>query len=65
VKNHVKTQVNIPKHIEAASGKLGVMLVGMGAVSTTTIAGVLAIRGGLAKPIGSCASANAPKAVSR
>jgi myo-inositol-1-phosphate synthase len=53
VKNHVKTQVNIPKHIEAASGKLGVMLVGMGAVSTTTIAGVLAIRRGLAKPIGS------------
>jgi myo-inositol-1-phosphate synthase len=49
----VKTQVNIPKHIEAASGKLGVMLVGMGAVSTTTIAGVLAIRRGLAKPIGS------------
>ena len=29
------------------------MLVGMGAVSTTTIAGVLAIRRGLAKPIGS------------
>jgi myo-inositol-1-phosphate synthase len=49
VKNHVKTQVNIKE----ASGKLGVMLVGMGAVSTTTIAGVLAIRRGLAKPIGS------------
>ena len=29
------------------------MLVGLGAVSTTTIAGVLAIRHGLAKPIGS------------
>src|SRR5204862_3319936 len=29
------------------------MLVGMGAVSTTTIAGVMAIRKGLAKPIGS------------
>src|SRR5689334_8658530 len=29
------------------------MLVGLGAVSTTTIAGVLAIRRGLAKPIGS------------
>ena len=29
------------------------MLVGMGAVSTTTIAGVLAVRRGLAKPIGS------------
>src|SRR5205823_14252362 len=34
-------------------GKLGIMLVGLGAVSTTTIAGVLAIRRGLAKPIGS------------
>jgi myo-inositol-1-phosphate synthase len=32
---------------------LGVLLVGLGAVSTTTIAGVLAIRKGLAKPIGS------------
>src|SRR5262252_2229530 len=29
------------------------MLVGLGAVSTTTIAGVLAIRRGLAKPVGS------------
>src|SRR5512141_2829380 len=29
------------------------MLVGLGAVSTTTIAGVIAIRKGLAKPIGS------------
>lgn len=39
--------------IEKADGKLGIMLVGLGAVSTTTIAGVLAIRRGLAKPIGS------------
>src|SRR5262249_25599263 len=31
----------------------GVLLVGLGAVSTTTIAGVLAIRNGFAKPIGS------------
>src|SRR5439155_23571527 len=36
-----------------AQGKLGILLVGLGAVSTTTIAGVLAIRKGLAKPIGS------------
>ncbi|HEY7499355.1 MAG TPA: inositol-3-phosphate synthase [Vicinamibacterales bacterium] len=42
---------NVPKIVEPA-GKLGVLLVGMGAVSTTTIAGVLAIRRGLAKPIG-------------
>ena len=34
-------------------GKLGVLLVGLGAVSTTTIAGVFAIRKGLAPPIGS------------
>jgi myo-inositol-1-phosphate synthase len=38
--------------IEPAAGKLGVLLVGMGAVSTTTIAGVLAVRRGLARPIG-------------
>jgi myo-inositol-1-phosphate synthase len=45
--------VNKPKTIEKAEGKLGIMLVGLGAVSTTTIAGVLAIRRGLAKPFGS------------
>ena len=39
--------------IADAKGKLGILLVGMGAVSTTTIAGVIAIRKGLAKPIGS------------
>jgi len=40
-------------HIAPPRGKLGVMLVGLGAVSTTLIAGVHAIRKGLAKPIGS------------
>ena len=39
--------------IADATGKLGILLVGMGAVSTTTIAGVLAVRRGLGKPIGS------------
>jgi myo-inositol-1-phosphate synthase len=39
--------------IAPAEGKLGILLVGLGAVSTTTIAGVMAIRKGLAKPIGS------------
>jgi myo-inositol-1-phosphate synthase len=43
---------NAPK-IAGGQGKLGVLLVGLGAVSTTTIAGVLAIRKGLAKPYGS------------
>jgi myo-inositol-1-phosphate synthase len=45
--------VKNPAKIAEPKGKLGVLLVGMGAVSTTTIAGVLAIRRGLAKPIGS------------
>jgi myo-inositol-1-phosphate synthase len=39
--------------IEAPKGKLGVMLVGLGAVATTVIAGVELVRKGLAKPIGS------------
>jgi myo-inositol-1-phosphate synthase len=39
--------------IAPAKGKLGILLVGLGAVSTTTIAGVVAIRKGLADPIGS------------
>ena len=42
-----------PVEIAPARGKLGILLVGLGAVSTTTIAGVAAIRKGLAKPIGS------------
>lgn len=39
--------------IAPAEGKLGVLLVGLGAVSTTFIAGVEAIKKGLAEPIGS------------
>jgi myo-inositol-1-phosphate synthase len=39
--------------IKPATGKLGVMIPGMGAVATTLIAGVEAVRRGLAKPIGS------------
>jgi myo-inositol-1-phosphate synthase len=42
-----------PVEIAPAQGKLGILLVGLGAVSTTFIAGVLAIRKGLAAPIGS------------
>jgi myo-inositol-1-phosphate synthase len=45
--------VTAPLQIVPAQGKLGVLLVGLGAVSTTTIAGVFAIRKGLAQPIGS------------
>ena len=40
-------------NIQPANGKLGIMVVGMGAVATTLIAGVEAVRKGLAKPIGS------------
>src|ERR1700674_2978365 len=39
--------------IEQPQGKLGVLLPGMGAVATTFIAGVEAVRRGLGKPIGS------------
>jgi len=41
------------REIKKAEGKLGILLPGMGAVATTLIAGVLASRKGLAKPIGS------------
>ena len=47
--------MSTPVEIAPAKGKLGILLVGLGAVSTTTIAGVFAIRKGLAKPIGSLA----------
>lgn len=36
-----------------AEGKLGILLVGLGAVSTTLVAGVEAIRRGIAQPVGS------------
>lgn len=39
--------------IKPPKGKLGVMLVGLGAVSTTFIAGVEAVKKGLARPYGS------------
>jgi myo-inositol-1-phosphate synthase len=39
--------------IAPAEGKLGILLVGLGAVSTTFVAGIEAIRRGLAAPIGS------------
>jgi myo-inositol-1-phosphate synthase len=39
--------------IAPAQGKLGVLLVGLGAVSTTFVAGVEAIKRGLSQPVGS------------
>jgi myo-inositol-1-phosphate synthase len=43
----------VASKVAPATGKLGVMVVGLGAVATTMIAGVEAVRLGLAKPIGS------------
>jgi myo-inositol-1-phosphate synthase len=42
-----------PQKIESPKGKLGVLLPGLGAVSTTFIAGCLLARRGLASPVGS------------
>lgn len=39
--------------VKPAEGKLGIMIVGCGAVATTLITGVLMVRKGLARPIGS------------
>jgi myo-inositol-1-phosphate synthase len=44
---------NQARSIPPAEGKLGVLLPGMGAVATTFMAGVEAIRQGLSRPIGS------------
>jgi myo-inositol-1-phosphate synthase len=40
------------EQIQAADGKLGVLLPGLGAVGTTLIAGVIAVNKGLSQPIG-------------
>jgi len=40
-------------NVQPATGKLGIMVVGLGAVSTTFITGVMMVRKGLAKPVGS------------
>ncbi len=47
------TTTSKPHTIAPAEGKLGIVLVGLGAISTTFIAGLDAIRKGKAKPIGS------------
>ena len=54
-------------NVKPATGKLGVLVVGLGAVSSTFMTGVLMARKGLAKPVGSmtqydkCELAKAPK----
>jgi myo-inositol-1-phosphate synthase len=55
--NEVESSTKAPNAlgyaIEPAKGKLGVMIPGMGAVATTFVAGVEAVRKGIAHPIGS------------
>ena len=46
-RNHSASEIQPPK------GKLGIMIPGMGAVATTFVAGVEAVRKGIAKPFGS------------
>jgi myo-inositol-1-phosphate synthase len=54
-RKHAKITDHKPgsSEIQPAKGKLGVMIPGMGAVATTFVAGVEAVRKGIAKPIGS------------
>ena len=40
-------------NVRPAEGKLGILIVGNGAVATTFMAGVLMARRGLGKPVGS------------
>ena len=47
-----------PERIPPASGRLGVLLPGFGAVATTFVAGVEAIRRGMAQPTGSLTQMN-------
>ena len=46
------TEKSTPRTIRPAEGKLGVLLVGLGAISTTVIAGIDAIKSGRTKPFG-------------
>jgi myo-inositol-1-phosphate synthase len=50
--------VKQPSEIRPAEGKLGVLLPGFGAVATTFVAGVEAVRRGLAEPVGSLTQMN-------
>ena len=52
-KHAVTEQQTSSGELKPAKGKLGIMIPGMGAVATTFVAGVEAIRRGHAKPIGS------------
>jgi myo-inositol-1-phosphate synthase len=49
----IETRKQTDGEIQAPKGRLGVMIPGMGAVATTFVAGVEAVRKGYAKPFGS------------
>jgi myo-inositol-1-phosphate synthase len=49
----IKKFIQMKKEIQPAKGKLGILLPGLGAVATTMIAGVEAVKKNIAKPIGS------------
>jgi myo-inositol-1-phosphate synthase len=53
VLNNYKKKQIMETEIKPANGRLGVLTVGIGAVATTFFAGVIAIRKGIEKPIGS------------
>src|SRR5580704_14351468 len=46
-------KLSMKEKIQSADGKLGVLIPGLGAVATTLIAGVEAVKQGFSKPIGS------------
>jgi myo-inositol-1-phosphate synthase len=50
---HIESSESSANAIAPAVGKMGVLMPGMGAVATTFVAGVEAVRRGLAQPIGS------------
>ena len=52
------TEMKDTPKIQPADGKLGILIPGMGAVTTTFIAGVEAIKLGMSKPIGSLTQMN-------
>src|SRR5271166_1519471 len=51
--NKKQVKENTKSEVAPAKGKLGIMIPGMGAVATTFVAGVEAVRKGIASPIGS------------
>src|SRR5215472_9817281 len=53
VRAEVKSEEHSGRTVQPAKGKLGVLIPGMGAVATTFVAGVEAVKKGVATPIGS------------